>query len=1311
MTDLNVFKEQQILDTPLLLFDCVFSGNRIEHWSTHAVTVNGNSYAARVLKQNIFEMQFGSNLGVDTIPQISLELGNADSYFSEIERSIGVKGGQLTVSIVFYSFSANGPSSNVQVLFKGILDPPTLITEEVFRVSASNRLSLQRVVLPDIRLQKRCPWDFPTSTAERQEAVSGGAAGKYSRYYRCGYSPDMPGGSGNMSPDGTPFTSCAYTRSDCIARGMFSSDAFSNITARFGGIEFVPSTIVVRSAGEKGTHLSPVDDNEARYNDFVPLLYGTAWFSPSIVFARNDGNLTHFELLLGAGQIQDVQTVLVNSIEIPVGQSGKNMTGTGWYNLVSAGQRNGSFNLDFVDGNGAPLGDPYGSMAFLSVVVPNLINDGSSLPSIQVLIDGMLVSQYDSLGNNLGTQFSNNPAWIILDLLLRIGWNLAEIDLACLASTAAYCQELIQANDLFGNAVMIPRFQCNLVLKSRRAAADVMRGIRNSNRLFLRYGSNGLLQLAVENSISLQQATLSPNSNATESLNGGWPAYEFGDGTSNTTGIARTMGGSSSVQLSSSSTADTPNRFVAEFQDAFNDYQQDSLSIVDASDVATTGQEITSATPVLGLPHFDQAARVLQFFLEKSVSGNTFLEFQTSVRALGLTPGDIIAVTYLKEGLERQPFRVIKLQPGTNYRTAKLTAQWHDDSWYSDTNGQTNADASRRQGESNVGVPRPLSGVTVDSSGNLEFGVVESVSQSPDGTATVTATVSFAAPAVSQTGGPDIPLLSLSPLISSTGGSLPGGQNLYYAITSLNSGGLESNLSFAVVAPLPQGASTYSVTLTGMSFPLAAVAFQVYRGTNPSNLSLIAAAQPIAGTFIDSGLTSTAVLPPDSNYDHADFYWRLELQPAAGATIFSALTIGSSILEMIPGNYTGMVSRIISGTGEGQEGVIASNTVNVLTMVTTWNPVPDSTSMFVVAQGTYQFGATTRSSPVQFTIPNQAGNIIEISGRSANCNGIEAPYEISPLTRWTIGGAGIVNVDAAPPAQPTFGLSVPDDEGGTVVFGALAFPDLSNLATVTAGTYTINYLDELNPAPVGSLSTSVAPGDAQISLSSALGSSVPQYLLLDSEILQITQVAANRVELTVTRGVLGSTAAAHQPGASLFSLLQKAFVVPFPKQFFGSPASGDWSYPVSLPNVRIISAGLYVTNSQGNSPVAMIGFSSLVDGGLRTLSGGQYSFEVPGFLAVQAGASPDIIVDAPKVVRDIYAVVKQGPIGAPIQLTIGLNGNAYCSLTIPDGGLTVATPVDGVTLPPMQYQDRLSLDINGVGVTLPGSDLTVIIRV
>jgi hypothetical protein len=489
-----------------------------------------------------------------------------------------------------------------------------------------------------------------------------------------------------------------------------------------------------------------------------------------------------------------------------------------------------------------------------------------------------------------------------------------------------------------------------------------------------------------------------------------------------------------------------------------------------------------------------------------------------------------------------------------------------------------------------------------------------------------------------------------------------------------------------------------------------AVSFSVYRGSTPSNLYSIAAAQTLATTFLDPGFPDTTILPPDPNYDHADFYWRLELQPEVQATIVSATSIGSAILEMSPASYAGMVVRITEGTGSGQERTVSTNTTSTLTLTTAWDITPDATSSFVVAPSTYQFGSTTPTSPSQFTIPNQSGATVEISGRSANCNGIEAPYGISPVTRWVIGGAGIVNVDSAPAPAPVFGIS-PGYSGGTIIFGELGFSDFTNVNTVTAGTYQLFYLDEMNLVAAGLLTTAIAPTDVQLVISVALQGTLPLYLLIDSEVIGLTSADSTGTILTCVRGAHGTTAAAHSSGASIFTLLQQVFVVPFAKHFFGSPASGNWSFPAIFPNVRLISSELFVTNSQGNSPIASINFTGSLDGSLRTLSGGQLSFQIGGFLAIQTNAAPDVILDASKAVRDIYAVVQQAPVGSAININLNLNGTLYCTLTIPDGSTSMTAALDGASLPPLLAQDLLSIDITGVGLTTPGSSLTVIIRV
>src|SRR6185503_15154648 len=132
----------------------------------------------------------------------------------------------------------------------------------------------------------------------------------------------------------------------------------------------------------------------------------------------------------------------------------------------------------------------------LSVVLPNRINDGRALPGIKVLLEGLKLPIYAADGSLVARQFTKNPVWILLDVLRRSSWDLNEIDLASFAVAAAYADEQIVTQDLHGNSITVPRFECNLALTRRRTAADLIRGIRNGSRLYLTYGANGLLQIA-----------------------------------------------------------------------------------------------------------------------------------------------------------------------------------------------------------------------------------------------------------------------------------------------------------------------------------------------------------------------------------------------------------------------------------------------------------------------------------------------------------------------------------------------------------------------------------------------------------------------------------------------------------------------------------------------------------------------------------------------------------------------------------------------------------------------------------------------
>jgi hypothetical protein len=275
--------------------------------------------------------------------------------------------------------------------------------------------------------------------------------------------------------------------------------------------------------------------------------------------------------------------------------------------------------------------------------------------------------------------------------------------------------------------------------------------------------------------------------------------------------------------------------------------------------------------------------------------------------------------------------------------------------------------------------------------------------------------------------------------------------------------------------------------------------------------------------------------------------------------------------------------------------------------------------------------------------------------------------------------------------------------------GGIGFPSLTNTQTIYAATFTIYYFDEILGQPAQRLSADMTATDLTINLTVAGTAAVGSLVAMGEELMRVDGVLSGGTQYQVTRGMLGTTAASHSSPATIYPMQTKLAVGSFPRDFFGSPASGAWSLPVLLPNALVTAAELFVTNSSGNSPTATVAVTHTLDFGLRTLSGGQYSIDVEGFLAVENGAATDLLIEADHSVRDIYAVVSQAPTDTAVHIRLNQNGTLYCTLSIPATAL-ISPSQNGLLLPPLLTGSRVTLDITQVGETNPGSDLTVIIR-
>lgn len=1308
MEELSLIKERQSPGTPLFLFECRISAEEVFYWSTHDAVVDGCQYEARVLDHSALEHRTIAGDESAFVPRITILLANADQTLSSVTSNQLWKGAEITIRFVVYDLVQDEQACQSVVMLRGTVNAPDVADQKSIRLSVVNRLGAYRSHLPTLRVQKRCPWLFPRTVEERMLAAGSGGPARYSPFFGCGYSPDASNGVGSVSASG-PFASCSYTKADCIERGMYDLDSEQRETRRFAGFQYVPVSRFVRGYGDKGVSVSTPYVQDGAGADIVPLAYGTVWTDGLVTVAQSDGNLHRIEVVLCSGPIAGVIKVLVEDVEIPRGIQGRDMTATGWYNLVSHGGRNGSFNLDFADSEGNPAGDPNGGIAVLSIAVPNSMVGRAGVPKVQALVQGIILPTYDVTGSYLGDSFTSNSAWVLLDVLRRSGYREEEIDLASFAQAAGKCDELLSSQDSTGNVVVAARGECNVLLRTARPVADVIRGIQIGSDLTLRYGVTGKLELLVEGALAEQQTDLPLGSNATAPLSGGWPAYEFGDGTAGAFGVLVTQRGEPSLRLFSRSHAETANRLTLEFTDPINDHISDTYSLVDVDDVIRVGQEVRSKLPAVGVTGQAQAFRVCRKVLTKNLRGNLYAEFESTVKAIFLRPGDIITLNVESAGMLRSPFRVLSVAPSFNGEQVRISAQVHDDGWYigQETEVQTLGGGC---GSCSSGEPRPLLGDTVDEDDQPVHSIVEQSAENADGSQEVRLSIGFLVPSG---GGPSLgtrPLVSVVPEIQVSGGTINGPRNLYYAISETNVAGQESQLSSTVHAFVPSGVLNASVVLRGIRTTTGALSLNVYRGHDPWQIRRIASGVALTGSWTDLGAASQPLGPPDPHFARARFEWRSEYLPPVAVSSAGATNLVISGGNLTPGTLKNRILRVHAGTGAGQERVIVDNGPADITISPKWNVVPDGSSTICVADAGWNTGGESVTSPVTFQVPNHSGSVIQIRGYGVNGSGVQSRKELSSLVRHTIDGAAGSNHDVDVPPAPTFGLAT--GTGGYLELGGIGFADLTNVSSISSGTLQIHYLDELNLHEAGTLTEDMTASSETLKYSPASTMAAGSLLQLEGELVRVVDSFAGSIECSVERGAYGTSPTGHLAATPFVRLEQRIVTIPIPRDFFGSPASGDFLYSIPMANSRVVAANLLFTNSKGNSEAAQQTFLELTGGGLRVLSGGQISIQVGGFLAIQSPAAPPILVEGNRAIRDIFAVVQEVPVGAAVVMRLIRGTEDLCELTIPAGSTTSNT-VLGTSLPPLLALDEISLNILSVGQgpsTTPGRDLTVTIR-
>jgi hypothetical protein len=208
--------------------------------------------------------------------------------------------------------------------------------------------------------------------------------------------------------------------------------------------------------------------------------------------------------------------------------------------------------------------------------------------------------------------------------------------------------------------------------------------------------------------------------------------------------------------------------------------------------------------------------------------------------------------------------------------------------------------------------------------------------------------------------------------------------------------------------------------------------------------------------------------------------------------------------------------------------------------------------------------------------------------------------------------------------------------------------------------------------------------------------------------------AASTLELAGSSGngayTSGGTLAASQVYAieqhmATFVFEPQTFIpVPPEENFSWIP---DWVGPVLLPTVQIAAIDAWVVNAFG--PSAMFAGTYITVNPLRTLHGGQVTLEVDGVLGVQSDAVPEFTMPYAAAPDVVFANVTEAPTGAPLRMTVKVDGADYAKLTIAAGGVS-SVAQSGYALGAIAEGAKIGLDITAVGSTFPGERLVVVVK-
>lgn len=362
-------------------------------------------------------------------------------------------------------------------------------------------------------------------------------------------------------------------------------------------------------------------DNTRGQRMAVPVTYGRVKVAGNVIYHRISDNEKELFMVIGLGEgpIESVEDIRVN---------GEPITSIKGYqdHIVRLGTSNQTA-VSWIH-----TGETWPNTAYIACRF-QASEDLTLTPTITCVVKGRKVRVWS--GVQWATQYSNNPAWCILDLLTntRYGVGIKEryIDLGSFRSEATYCDELVDD----GNGGQEPRFRLDYNVDFQRSSLDLIDEILSTFRGYILY-SDGKLRLQIEKSQVPVQSFTMDNIVA------------------------------DSFSYSKASLKEIPNQIRVEWIDPESDWEQSDMVYDNEVDQEERGEVLENSITLYGVTRPGQAGREARWYHDSGYICNTFCEFRVGIDSLHCEVGDIVKVSHDVPGWVEKQFRILEIQEEEN---------------------------------------------------------------------------------------------------------------------------------------------------------------------------------------------------------------------------------------------------------------------------------------------------------------------------------------------------------------------------------------------------------------------------------------------------------------------------------------------------------------------------------------------------------------------------------------------------------------------------------------------------------------------